>query len=179
MGEIGIHGGEILAPRQHVQKLAAHFDQCLGALGGEIEAAQQLLPPRFGRLMDFGGCGIGRHVVPSLDGGIDPGAVGAEFCGKRLEESDPRPDGEIAIKGEDFPRQGGAGRLTAVRQQLLTEIDEAFARFRADAAPLPRPVDQRSPPLGDRLQQFAEERCVHLTGPSPRPPAGSRYQQHR
>ncbi len=61
---------------------------------------------------------------------FDAGAVGAEFCGKRLEEGDPRPDGQIGIEGEDFPRQGGARRLAAVRQQLLAEIDEAFARFR-------------------------------------------------
>jgi hypothetical protein len=95
-------------------------------VGGEIEAAQQLLPPRFGRLVKLGGGRIGGHVVPRLDGGIDPGTVGAEFCGKRLVEGDPGSDGKIGVAGEDFPRQGDGRRLPAVRQQLLAEIDQAF-----------------------------------------------------
>ena len=175
MLEIGIQGGEIVAPGQHVQELAAHLDQRAGAVGGEIEPAQQLLPPRLGRLVKLGGGRIGGHVLPRLDGGVDPGTVGAEFCGKRLEECDPGSDGEIGVAGEDFPRQGDARRLAAVRQQLLAQIDQAFAGFRGQAAPLPGAVDQRPPPLRDRLQQLAEERCVHLTGPSPRPPTRSRY----
>src|SRR5262249_27695875 len=127
--------------------------------GRQIEPAEQLLPPRLGGNMDFGGGCIPRRRAPGVDGLLHPRLVDAETLPQRLEECDPRADGERAVPGEDLAGERYTGGLAAAGQQILAQLNEAFRTGRRLAAPIAG--KQRPPALGYRLQQFPEERGVH------------------
>ena len=61
MDEIRIHHAEIIAVVHRVDDLLAHAHKRSGAVGRKIEPAEQFLPQRFGREMDFGSGFFGRR----------------------------------------------------------------------------------------------------------------------
>ena len=160
MNEIVVDGAQVIAMVERIHQLLAHADQRGGASGREIEPAEELLPARLGGGMHLGGCCVRRRRAPCIDGLIHPRLVDAETLRQRLEESDPRTDGERAVTGEDFAGERDAGGFPAAGQQILAKLDEAFGARRRIATPVTG--KQRASALGYRLQQFPEERGVHL-----------------
>ena len=110
--------------------------------------------------MHLGGRCVRRRRTPCIDGLIHPRPVGAETLRQRLEEGDPRTNGERAVTREDFAGERDAGRFTLAGQKILAQLDEAFGARRSITAPIAG--QQRASALGYRLQQFPEKRGVHL-----------------
>src|SRR6202022_3729729 len=53
MDEIAIGRRKIAAPRERVEKMPAHLHKLAGSAGREINAANELLPPRLGGLQNL------------------------------------------------------------------------------------------------------------------------------
>ena len=113
MDEVGVHRREIVAVIERVQQLLAHADQRRGAARREIEAAEQLLPARFGGGVDLGRGLVGGRRLPGGNGGVEPRPVGAEPVRQRLEEGDARADRQFAVLRQNFAGQRHAGGFAA------------------------------------------------------------------
>ncbi len=159
--EIGVDRREVVAMCQRIEQLLAHGDQRLGAARREIEPAQQFLTARLGGGMQLGRGGIVRLRPPGLDRRLDAGIVRPESGRQRLEEGDPRPGGQIGIAHQNLARERDAGGFAPAGQQLLAQFDQVFGALRGFVVAAAPALDQRAAPLGNRLQQFAEERRVH------------------
>ena len=62
--------------------------------------------------------------------------------------------------GENFAGERDARGFPAAGQKILAQLDEVFGAGRRIAAPVAG--KQRAAALGNRLQQFPEERGVHF-----------------
>ena len=125
MDEIVVDHRKLVAAMIHgVEELLAHAHQRPGAIGSEIEPAEQFEPPRLAGDVKIGRRRVGRRFPPRGDGAIDAAAVGAEGGGERLEKGDARPGGQLRVEREDLLRQRDAGGLAAARQQRLAKLDQ-------------------------------------------------------
>ena len=162
MHEIGIDRGKIVAMIHGVDQLLAHFHERGGAAGREIEPAEQFLPARLGREMDFGDGLVIGIALPGRDRVLQPRLVRAEAVGQRLEEGDARPGGERGILREDVARERDAGGLAPPGQQLLAFLDQIFRAGDAVDAAGQRAFEQGAAAVGNGLQHVAEKRGVHF-----------------
>ena len=161
MDEIVVDRRQVRALAEHVQQLLTHTHQQAGAARRKIETAKQFLTARLRRRMDAGGSFVDGLGLPRRDGFFHAGWVGAEALRQRLEEGDARADGQFAVTAENFASQSSARSLAAAGQQVLAEFDEAFrVGCGVDA---PATIQQGAAAVGDRLEEFPEERGVHVT----------------
>ena len=162
MHEIGINRDKIVAVIHRVDQLLAHFHERRGAAGREIEPAEQFLPARLGRKMDFGDGLVIGVALPGRDRGFQPCLVRPKAVGQGLEESDARPGRERRVLQKDIARERDAGGLAPPGQQLLAFLDQVFgARDAVDAAGQ-RAFKQSAAAVGNGLQHVAEKRGVHF-----------------
>jgi hypothetical protein len=122
--EGGIDGGKVPAVVERLEQLHAHAHQRGGAARGEVEPANEFLPPRLGGAVQVGrGCLRARRT-PSLDRGFDPRRIRTELARQRLEEGNARTRGQVRETVEDLARQRDAGGLAA-RQRRSSAVDRA------------------------------------------------------
>ena len=161
MEKVVVDGGEIVTMIHRLEQLGAHAHQRRRAPGRQIEAPEELEPPRLGRAMEPG-CGrIGGRAHPGRGCGIQLGTVGAEPARQRLEEGDARTRFELAVARENFARERNARGLAAAGEQILAQMGQVGRVLLGDPAPIARTVDQRAPALRDRLQHFTKKRGIH------------------
>ena len=144
--EIVVDGGEIVAMIHRVEQLLAHAHQRRRAAGREIEAAEQLEPPRLGCAMELGRGGVRGRVHPGGGRGAEPGTVGAEPARQRLEKGNARPGVQLGIAGQDFARERDARGFAAAREQILAQMRKVGRALLGDLAPVARrPARGRAP----------------------------------
>ena len=103
---------------QRVEQVLAHRDQRGGAAGREIEAAEQLLAARLGRVMQLGRGLVGAGSRPGIDRRVDAFAVDAEARRQRLEEGDARAGGQVARSGRGFRARARRRRPRRARRAV-------------------------------------------------------------
>jgi hypothetical protein len=167
MDEVGIDRRQFRAAIERIDEMLAHAHQRRGAAGSEVEPPEQLLPPRFGGAMNFGGGRVRGLGPPLPDGGIEPRALDPEAFGKRLEERDARPRGQLGVSAENVACARGAGSFSAAREQRLAVVGERIRANLRPRAPLSR--DQRAAAFHNPLQQLAEKRGIHAASLEHRP----------
>ncbi len=161
MHEILVHWREVFAVRHRVHQVFAHRDQRRGAAGRQIEPAEQLLPARLGRAMQFERGLVGALARPVVYRRIDPLAVDAIARGERLEEGDTRAGGQLVVAGEELACERDARGFAASGQEFLAKLDQAVRLCRSVTAAIACAIDQGAATLRDGLEQFAEKRGVH------------------
>ena len=161
MNEVVVDDREIVAMVHGVDQLLAHAHQRRRPTRREIEAPEELEPPRLGCVMDLGRGRVGGRVEPGRGRRAEPGTVGPEPARQRLEEGNAGARGQLAIAGEDFARERDARGFAAARQQILAKLDEVGRALLGDLAPVARAVDQRAAALRNGLQHVAEEGGIH------------------
>src|SRR5205085_1453888 len=144
-----------------VHEVFPHGYERGGAAGREIETAEQLLPARLGRKMQFGGGDVGTLARPSIHGCIDPFAVNPEARAQRFEEGDTGTGGQFVVAYENLARERDPRGFAAPGQQFLTQFDQALRTCRGVTAPIPRAIDQRAATLRNGLEHLTEKRGVH------------------
>ena len=144
-----------------VDELLAHAHQRGGAARREIEAAEELEPPRLGHAMHLRRRGVGRRREPGGDRGVEPRVIGAEPGRQRLEKGDARAGGQLGVEHEDFARERHARGFAAPRQQVLAELDEARRALLGNLAAVAGAIDQRAAALGNGLQHVAKKGRIH------------------
>ena len=122
MREVGVEPAQLRMLAQVLQELLAHPDQRRSPAGREVEASQQLLPPRLGGCMQ----GLDRVRLASLNGRhrrLHRGAIRAELLGEELEEGAPlfrRCVSKVATSARASatprPRHGGQQQVAEGRE---------------------------------------------------------------
>jgi len=110
--------------------------------------------------MHLGRCRVRRRRAPRVDGLIHLRPVDTEALRQCLKESDPRPNRERAVTGENLAGKRDAGSFPPTGQKMFAQLDEVFGTRRRIATPVTG--KQRAAALGNRLQQFPEKRGVHF-----------------
>src|SRR5262249_31071624 len=140
-----------------------HPYQSGGAAGPEIEPAQKLLATRLRRAMDLPRSLVGRGAAPRPNPRLQPAVIATQLGRQRPEKGKAWTRGQFPLMLQDLARERDPRCFTAAGEQLLAQFDQAGRTlFRAGAA-LARAIDQRTAALGNALQQFAEEGCIHGT----------------
>ena len=137
-----------------LQELLAHPDQRRGAARRQVQAADQLLPPRLRRgvqRLDRLDAGVLRD---GLDRGLDGGPIRAEPVGQRPEEGQPLLGPGRVEGGEQRPGEGDARGFAAPRQEQVAEGREIRRRDRPGPFPA---AEQRAAAVGQRVEQVPEE----------------------
>jgi len=160
--KIGVDRGEILAVVERVHQLFAHGDQRLGAARREVEAAKQLLPTRLGGTVQLDGGDCRRATAARPRRRARSACDRARSDAPAPREGDARAGVQLREAQQDIAGERGYRRASP---RTETSSSHRSTRLSERSASAPRPaagaVDKRPPALGDRLQQFAEERRIH------------------
>ncbi len=104
---------------------------------------------------------IARVGLPGGDRVVELLRLVTEARRQRLEEGDPRSGRQLRVAGQNIGGERDARGLAPSGQEFLAKLCDALRAVRRRRSTVPREIDQRAAALGDRGQQFAEERCVH------------------
>ena len=151
---------EIVAAIHGVEQLLAHAHQRRGATRREIEPAQQFQPARLGGAVHFGARPRRRIVAPGLTAALESLPVRAERVRQRLEESDARSGGELAIARQDLAASAtpeASPRPESSSSHNWMRLAERCSRGSRRSS---RSISAR-PRSAMRLQHVAKKRGVH------------------
>ena len=152
-----------------LEQVLPHPHEAQRAVAGEVEAADQLLRARLGRLVQQAEArprGVG---AVGGDGVVDGGVVGVEVLRDQPQEGVALGSGEGGVAVENQPRERDAGGLAAARDQVVAQLDQ-FGRAGARGQVAAAEADEVAPAVADGLEQVAEEgNRRHGTPSAPRP----------
>ena len=103
------------------------------------------------------------HAPPGFDRGFEPGLIGAELLGERLEEGNARADRRFTVARENLAGERNARGFPTAGQELLAEVDQARrALLRGFSSIAP---DKGTASICDTLQHVTEKGGIHRTQP--------------
>ena len=163
MREVVVDLAQLLILAAVLDQVLAHRHQGRRAAGGEVEAAEQLLPRRldgFQEILEMCRRGV---LLVGLPGGSDLGEIRVEAAGEQVEEFDPVRHRRAVVEIEQLPRQSHARGLAAAGKEAAAE---ALQRLRQlgpalAAGPGRRAIDQGATALGNAAQKLLQEAHVH------------------